>query len=217
MTSLRTRLRQWRKGLRPETLDTESDRRAARRFVHWIDHGLLRNLWHNQSQFAPGAWRSNYPDEARIAQLAAKGIRSIITLRGTAPTPWFLLEQAACARHDISLHGVSLRSRAAPRKSALIELIALFRSVERPFLLHCKSGADRAGLASAIYLMVIEGEPLEQARRMLSARYIHFKWTKTGVLDMLLDDFAASGEKDFETWLTNDYDADALQARFESA
>jgi protein tyrosine/serine phosphatase len=95
-------------------------------------------------------------------------------------------------------------------------MIALFREVERPLLIHCKSGADRAGLASAVYLMVIENAPLHRARRMLSARYIHFRWTRTGVLDMLLDDYAASDAPDFETWLAHDYDAAALQARFDA-
>jgi hypothetical protein len=33
---------------------------------------------------------------------------------------------------------------------------------------------------------------------------------------MLLDDYAASDAPDFETWLARDYDAAALQARFEA-
>ena len=216
MISLGQKLRRWRNGRRHAALAGTADHRRARRYVRWVDHGILRNLWHNQSEFAAGAWRSNYPDEPRIARLAERGIRSIITLRGTAATPFYLLEQEACAHHGITLYGVALRSRAAPDKAALQKMIALFRQAERPLLIHCKSGADRAGLASAIYLMVIEGEPLARARRMLSARYIHFRWTRTGVLDMLLDDFAASDAPDFETWLARDYDAAALQARFEA-
>jgi protein tyrosine/serine phosphatase len=216
MTSPVQKLRRWCRGLSPPAIADATDRRRAQRYVHWVDHGFLRNLWHNQSEFAPGAWRSNYPDDPRIARLAQMGIRSIITLRGTGPSPFYLLEQESCARHDIALHGVALRSRAAPRKEAMQAMIALFRQVERPLLIHCKSGADRAGLAAAIYLMVIEGEAPDRARRMLSARYIHFRWTRTGVLDMLLDDFAASGVPDFETWLARDYDAAALQARFEA-
>jgi protein tyrosine/serine phosphatase len=216
MTSFGQRLRRWRKARQHNTLASPADRRRARRYVHWVDHGFLRNLWHNQSEFAPGAWRSNYPDEPRIARLAQMGIRSIITLRGTGPSPFYLLEQDSCARHGIALHGVALQSRAAPRKEALQAMIALFREIERPLLIHCKSGADRAGLASAVYLMVIEGAPVSRARRMLSARYIHFRWTRTGVLDMLLDDYAASDAPDFETWLARDYDAAALQARFDA-
>ncbi|MDR9426547.1 MAG: tyrosine-protein phosphatase [Salibaculum sp.] len=215
MTPPGQKLRRWRQGLRPRAIANAADRRRAQRYVRWLDHGILRNLWHNQSEFAPGAWRSNYPDAPRIARLAQMGIRSIITLRGAGPSPFYLLEQESCARHGIALHAVALRSRAAPHKDAMQAMIALFRRVERPLLIHCKSGADRAGLASAIYLMVIEGAPLDRARRMLSARYIHFRWTRTGVLDMLLDDFAASDAPDFETWLDRDYDADALQARFE--
>jgi hypothetical protein len=48
----------------------------------------------------------------------------------------------------------------------------------------------------------------------LSWRYAHLSWTKAGVLDMLLDDFAASANPDLESWLTQEYDAGALQAKF---
>lgn len=165
---------------------------------------------------APDVWRSNHPTPRRFDRLAAMGIRTIVSLRGSGTAPWALLEQEACARLGISLETVALQSRAAPPKAELQKLIALFRRVEKPLLIHCKSGADRAGLASAIYLLVIEQRPLAQARRMLSWRYIHLRWTKTGVLDLLLDTYQASGEPDFERWLEHDYDAAALQAAFKA-
>lgn len=197
-------------------LSTPENRRRAESYVRWFDHGILRVFWTNQHEIAPGVWRSNHPSPDRIAKQAASGIRTIITLRGRGQAPWALLEREACAAHGITLEGVALQSRKAPAKAQLQELIALFRSTERPMLMHCKSGADRAGLASAIYLMVIEGKPVAEARKMLGARFIHFHWTKTGVLDLLLDHFEAADEPDFETWLARDYDADALQADFDA-
>jgi protein tyrosine/serine phosphatase len=208
----------WRRYLRPtrpEDISTPEGRLNALHFMRWHDHGILRGLWHNQHQIAPGVWRSNYPDDARIAKLAQMGIANIITLRGTTTTPWLLLETEACTRYGIALHAIPMRSAAAPRRETLQELIALFRKLDRPLLMHCKSGADRTGLASAIYLMVIEGQPLPVARRMLSLRYLHAHFLKAGVLDMLLDDFARVGHADFESWLANDYDAADLQARFD--
>jgi protein tyrosine/serine phosphatase len=213
------KLRQlWRRYLRPtrpEDISTDAGRARAVHFMRWHDHGILRAVWHNQHQIARGVWRSNYPDGARIAALAKMGIKNIITLRGDTTTPWLLLEQEACARHGITLSAIPMRSAAAPRKETLQTLIALFRKLDRPLLIHCKSGADRTGLASAIYLMVIEGQPLGVARRMLSLRYLHAHFLRAGVLDMLLDDFARSGKADFAAWLADDYDHTALQARFE--
>jgi Tyrosine phosphatase family len=107
-----------------------------------------------------------------------------------------LLEREACAANGITLHA-----------------IALFRTLPRPFLMHCKSGADRAGFASAVYLMVMLGEPVEAARRMLSWRYLHFRWSKTGVLDRVLDLYAtrnAHTPLSFEDWAATEYDPRAV-------
>lgn len=212
---LADRFRAYRTSLRTD-LSTPANRRRALAYQRWMDHGFLRSLWTNMHAIAPDVWRSNHPTPRRFDRLAAMGIRTIVSLRGSGTAPWALLEQEACARLGISLETVALQSRAAPPKAELQKLIALFRRVEKPLLIHCKSGADRAGLASAIYLLVIEQRPLAQARRMLSWRYIHLRWTKTGVLDLLLDTYQASGEPDFERWLEHDYDAAALQAAFKA-
>ena len=41
-----------------------------------------------------------------------------------------------------------------PTRRELLVLIDTLRSCPYPLLIHCKSGADRTGLASALYLMV---------------------------------------------------------------
>lgn len=195
-------------------LSTPGNRRRALFYQRWFDHGVLRILWTNMFQIAPTVWRSNHPTPSRFDKLAAQGIRTIVSLRGSTTAPWALLEQEACTRVGITLETVALRSRAAPQKEELQRLILLFENVEKPMLIHCKSGADRAGLASAIYLIVIKGLPVAEARKMLSFRYLHLRWSKAGVLDLLLDEFASSGQNHFETWLSEDYDAAKLQEDF---
>jgi len=196
-------------------LSSPENLRRAIVYQRWFDHGVLRTFWTNMDQIADGVWRSNHPEANRFDNLDRLGIKTIISLRGSTNAPWALLEQRACDAHKITLETVALQSRKAPKRRELQKLIALFRTVPKPFVMHCKSGADRAGLASAIYLLVIEGAPLAQARKMLSARYLHLKWTKTGVLDLLLDMFEASGVQDFEAWLET-YNAGALQAAFDA-
>jgi len=46
----------------------------------------------------------------------------------------------------------------------------LFGTLEYPILMHCKSGADRVGLMSALYLHTRHGVPISEARRQLSLR-----------------------------------------------
>jgi protein tyrosine/serine phosphatase len=89
------------------------------------------------------------------------------------------------------------------------------RTAEAPMLLHCKSGADRAGLASAVAVLV-HGGTAEQALRQLSLRFGHFSASRTGVLDAFIRTYRdqAEGRLSFLDWVATEYDADALLRSF---
>ena len=87
------------------------------------------------------------PAPHHIRRLAREGIRTVVNLRGERLCGSFWLEQQACARHGIALVNFSVRSRAAPSHKELRGARELFERIEYPMLMHCKSGADRAGLA----------------------------------------------------------------------
>ena len=57
--------------------------------------------------------------------------------------------------------------------------------------LHCKSGADRAGLVSAMYLIAEKKQTVSEAKKQLSFKYLHLDFTKTGILDYIFDVFSA--------------------------
>jgi protein tyrosine phosphatase (PTP) superfamily phosphohydrolase (DUF442 family) len=216
MTKLAQIFKGWERRLQrayARDLSSPANRRRALIWNRWLDHGILRVWWTNQFQIAPGIWRSNHPGTDRFATIKAQGIDTVLTLRGVSGNPSDLLEREACAANGITLHSIALQARSAPTPAQITQLIALFRTLPRPFLMHCKSGADRAGFASAVYLMVMMGEPVETARRMLSWRYLHFHWSKTGVLDRVLDLYAARNASDpisFEDWAATEYDPAAV-------
>jgi protein tyrosine/serine phosphatase len=84
-------------------------------------------------------------------------------------------------------------------------------------VLHCKSGADRVGFLAALYLMVHEGRPADEAMRQLSLRYGHFRFAKTGILDAFFERYRLEGEAQgvaFLEWVERTYDPDALQREF---
>ena len=112
---------------------------------------------------------------------------------------------------------IPLEARTAVSAERLAELFDAFRTLDKPFLMHCKSGADRAGLASALYRMVIMGDSVDQARKHLSIRYVHLKHSKTGICDHLLDVYearCADGEISIEDWIATEYDPAELIASF---
>jgi len=97
---------------------------------------------------------------------------------------------------------------------------AVFANLEYPVMMHCKSGADRAGMASALFLILHEGQPVSTARHQLSIRYGHFRQGKTGILDALFDAYMADNpndERPFMDWVLSDYDPDAITTAFKTS
>lgn len=196
---------------------TERDRRRSLAYVAWIDHGFLRAFWHNFHEIAPGVFRSNHPDHARLESYAAQGIRTILTFRGDVTKPFQRLEEESCARLGIDLHRIRMAARLAPKRESLLQLLDFFDSAPRPFLMHCKSGADRTSLASALYLIHAEGASIAEARRQMAPRYVHFRWTRTGVLDEVLDVYEArlsQGQISLRAWVETEYDRDRVTRSF---
>ena len=183
------------------------------------DHGVLRLWWHNLHQIDKNMWRSNQPTPRRIENAAQLGIRTIINLRGPRSDGGWRLEAEACVRHGLELVDFTVRSRAAPDKQMLIDTKALFDGIEGPALMHCKSGADRAGLMSALYLLMQKNRSVAEASQQLSFRYLHVKQAKTGLLDAFLTAYAPyEAEKiAFFDWVKDIYDPEKLQAEFLSS
>src|SRR5262249_10127822 len=93
----------------------------------------------------------------------------------------------------------------------------LFNRVEYPILLHCKSGADRAGLMSVLYRLVKEGESVEEAKKELSLRYGHFRHADTGILDYFFERYIEYNKRHpigFFDWVEKVYDPMELRHSF---
>ena len=203
------------------TLDLTSakDRRQARRELIWGDHGFLRLWFHNQHHIGGGMYRANQPSPKRIARLAKDGIRTIINLRGESEKGYYLLEREACAQHGIELVDFRMYSRDTPKKDAIHGLKDLFKQIEYPALMHCKSGADRTGIAGVLYKHFHLGVPIAEAVEQLSLKYLHMKAGKTGMLDFFFQDYldyAKSGDLTFLDWVDQIYDPAEVKARFMS-
>ena len=149
-------------------IDTAKGRRAAWWHFYLFDHGILRGLWTNQYEIASGVWRSNQPSKARLQKLHDMGIRTILNLRGQDKFSFYLFERESCADLGITLIDHKIYARSLVPRAQYLALFDIFDRLEKPFLLHCKSGADRAGLASALWLMHKEGVSVQDARAMLS-------------------------------------------------
>lgn len=198
-------------------LATRRDRLSAWTNMLLADHGFLRLIYSNTAVVAPGVWRSAQPAPHNLRRFAEAGGKTVVTLRGGLTFGSLPIEREACARLGLAFESFTLRSRGLPSREELARLEAFFRRIERPVLFHCKSGADRAGFASALWLMLIEGAPVEQARRQLSLRYGHLRQSKTGVLDAFFDAYereTAGRDIGLSKWIATEYDPERIAAAF---
>ncbi|MCO4839624.1 MAG: tyrosine-protein phosphatase [Rhodobacteraceae bacterium] len=210
--------RSGRPTFRPEFAN-EDERQLARAHLRYHDHGVLRGRWTNLEEISTDVWRSNQPNPEQIAQYADRGIQTILSLRGTGNSSHYLLEKEACAAHGIKLLSLGLSAKKAAPKEIYLALLDQFETMERPFLFHCKSGADRTGLAAAFYLLHIDNAPVSVARKQLGLKYLHFRWFKSGILDAVLDAYNAhldkSGPTSLRDWLKHYYDAKQITQHFQ--
>lgn len=123
---------------------------AAERRADWAQPMAVAGV-PNLHQIAPGIYRSAQPTALGMRNLEAMGIRTVISLRNY---------------HDDreTLKGTRLHSMRVPINTWDIrdeQVVATLRKLKQnadgPFLIHCQHGADRTGLMSAMYRIVIQG------------------------------------------------------------
>ncbi len=192
-------------------------RRRAMAHMLFADHGVFRTFFNTRTQISDEMWRSSQPLPYQIRGAAKLGIRTIVNLRGPGDNSFYRFEEEFCQRNGITLMNFVVFSREAPKPETVMDAKTMFQTLAYPALMHCKSGADRAGLMSALYLHFRKGLPIAAAKRQLSLRFGHVKQAKTGILDFFLDSYLAYDAKTpmpFEDWVRNVYDQDAVTKAF---
>ena len=164
-----------------------------------------------------GAARDALPPPSHIWLFDKFGLKTVVNLRGANESGWYYLEREACEKRDIAFVDFPVKSRDVPAPETIHAAKALFDRIERPVLMHCKSGADRAGLMGTLYLMLAEGLPVERATRQLSLRFGHVRQSKTGLIDAFFEAYRrdnAADPVDFLTWVDTKYDPKKVKADF---
>jgi protein tyrosine/serine phosphatase len=214
--------RRWLKAVarRRGDMGTPGQRLLAYLELLLVDHGFVRFVYTNRHRVSADLYRSAQPSPGQVAAWARRGVRTIVNLRGARDSGTYLLEKEACERHGIRLVDFPVSSKLASPREALLEAEHLFREIEYPALLHCKSGADRAGLMSALYLAVHEGQSVRQASGQLGLRYGHLPVGRPGILDRFFQRYlkdSAGRRLDFRTWVAQVYDPEALAREHRSS
>ena len=137
-----------------------------------------------------------------------------MNLRGEKANASNTLTLAAAARFGLDHVFVPFESRGAPHRDRILRFHEIYRTMALPALLHCKSGADRAGLAAGLAVLFAGGKAAE-AQRQLSWRFGHVATAKTGILDQFFRLYAAAEPRvGFLDWVRDEYDEHALRRDF---
>jgi protein tyrosine phosphatase (PTP) superfamily phosphohydrolase (DUF442 family) len=143
-------------------------------------------LTHNFHVVSPGqVYRSGQVTrEMLIEKAREQGIKSVLNLRGvSSETKWYDGEIQAARELGLKHYDFPLSARQEVTDKQIDDLLAIIDAAPKPLLIHCKSGSDRTGLASALYLYARENKSPEEAGRQLSIRCGHFPylfWRDTG-------------------------------------
>lgn len=132
--------------------------------VHVVEPGVL--------------YRSAQLNEQKLADvITAYGIKSVINLRGeNSGSWWYDNEVAVTTAHGASHLDVRMSALQDPADATIAKLMETMRTAPRPILIHCQSGADRTGLATALFERFVERRPADIAAHQISFRYGHFPW-----------------------------------------
>jgi len=137
-------------------------------------HAGVQQFLGNFHEVIPGElYRSGQPTAQALARYQKDhGVRTILNLRDEERGAWYQEEKRAAAALGIRLvdYPVSARGLDVAEAERLAMLMA---GLPKPLLIHCEHGANRTGLASAIYLDAVAKRSDAVASRQLSPYYGH--------------------------------------------
>jgi protein tyrosine/serine phosphatase len=163
------------------------------------------------------AYRSAQPSSELEATIRKLGLRSIIDLRGGSESDVFYSNEVeTTGRLGVDFYDIPMSASRRPSRRDLIRMVDVIDHARTPLLIHCKWGADRTGLMSALYQLVVLGEPPEKAIHAFSLSYGHFPLFGPERLHEPIDEYARwlrehgleHNPQRFRDWLANDYRSD---------
>jgi hypothetical protein len=142
---------------------------------------------------------------------------SILNLRGgTARDSWYAAEVAAARHLGTDYYDLPMSATRRPSRAELLMLLDLFEHCRYPLWIHCKSGSDRTGLATALYRLVVREEPPERAHDAFSYWRGHIPLFGPARLHEPIHEYAAwlrashlpHTPQRFRDWVEHDYRSD---------
>lgn len=101
-------------------------------------------------------------------------IKTVISLRGKpGETFWYQGKQEDLSKYGVDFHYLGLSDDFYPDQDQIRKIFEIFKQQNEPILIHCRVGADRTGMISALYKKLMMKSSLEESLKQLSFKYWH--------------------------------------------
>jgi hypothetical protein len=119
-------------------------------------------------------YRSEQPGEWLSHWSKTHSLKSVLNLRGGSfHDPFYATEVQITRDRGVAFYDFPLSASRRPSRRELLTLLNLFERCEYPVLIHCKRGADRTGLVSALYLLAVKRCSPQEAEQAFSLDHAH--------------------------------------------
>ncbi|MEW5771615.1 MAG: protein tyrosine phosphatase [Pseudomonadota bacterium] len=174
-------------------IQTPWGRLTAWLYAMLVEHNFTNLFRFNFHRISAEAFRSSQPTMWQMRRMVRKhGIKTILNLKGANPnSAYWYFEQEQCAKLGVKLVNISIASRSIPDLDRIRRAKEVFETVEYPVWMHCKAGADRAGIYSTLYQHFRQGRPIEETDQLKLWPYGHIRHSKAGKFDHYLDLYMA--------------------------
>ncbi|MEY4504809.1 MAG: hypothetical protein RL154_1105 [Pseudomonadota bacterium] len=190
----------------PYNINTVFGRFAAQFWAMVVEHNITNVVRQNFHKIDDNMYRSSQPTTYQLKNRIEKyGIKTIINIRGYPEhSPLRALEEDMCKKMGVKLVYVEAFSRKIPEIKTLLAFKRAFDEIEYPAMMHCKSGADRAGLGSVLYSHWNMGKSVaESVKTQLKLfPFGHIKHARTGLIDYYFNAYLSKtdGKQDLLEW-----------------
>ena len=184
-----------------------------------IDHGWIRAIINNNFYIInEGVYRSGQPSPKLLEHYIVKHkIKNIINLRYSdmSDQDIYLMQKDICYKLNTNMINIPISARRLPEKDKLKLILDIIKKIQKPFLVHCKTGADRTGFFMALYIFYTTND-IELAKKQLSLKYLHVRYSSTGILDYFFNLLKKLelNNTDLEDWIDKKYDPQLITSNY---
>jgi len=152
--------------------------------IFWAGYFLLYGNFHKvDKEVYRSAQLFSYNLPHYLEKYQIKSILNLRKIRKDKEKRWYLDEVSIANKMGVVRYDYPIGDRTEASMEQMNQIIKIIREAPKPLLIHCKAGADRTSLASALYLYAIKKD--KNPEREISIIYGHFPWlgSKTSAMD----------------------------------